>query len=140
MCIRDRSKLVNVSQTAIARFDEPKQSWANTDDCGEWTCTGLWNTLIYDLDGSLTGQNGTLIPENKKAISSICEDLQNSNGYFCKGTSYGILMFESLDSDRLKRLITPINITAQNSLYSNDLNTYMDHTCLLYTSPSPRDS
>lgn len=39
-----------------------------------------------------------------------------------------MLLFESLDSDTMDRTIQPVSITGDDSTFSNDLNSFMDHS------------
>ena len=45
----------------------------------------------------------------------------------CQNSKLGILLFESLDSDTEDRTIQPVNITSEETGYTNDLNAFMDH-------------
>ncbi len=74
--------------------------------------------------------NGTsdIISNNPGIILSnnTCKEQYNWNGYSCKGNNYGLLVFESQDSDKFTRIISPINITSEFG-FRNDINSFKDH-------------
>lgn len=39
-------KFTNVAHEAVVFIQDPKQSWANLEDCVEFTCTGMYNIVI----------------------------------------------------------------------------------------------
>eukprot|EP01017_Pseudomicrothorax_dubius_P004699 TRINITY_DN11002_c0_g1_i2.p1 TRINITY_DN11002_c0_g1~~TRINITY_DN11002_c0_g1_i2.p1 ORF type:complete len:400 (+),score=114.16 TRINITY_DN11002_c0_g1_i2:101-1300(+) len=45
----------------------------------------------------------------------------------CKGFDYGLAVFESLDVDKFKRILSPITLSTPNPGFTNKLNTFMDH-------------
>lgn len=51
-----------------------------------------------------------------------------SAGVCNQSTKLGVLLFESLDSDKEDRTIQPVNITNAATGFSNDLNSFMDHS------------
>eukprot|EP00361_Fabrea_salina_P003869 CAMPEP_0202427040 /NCGR_PEP_ID=MMETSP1345-20130828/1320_1 /ASSEMBLY_ACC=CAM_ASM_000843 /TAXON_ID=342563 /ORGANISM="Fabrea Fabrea salina" /LENGTH=3382 /DNA_ID=CAMNT_0049037631 /DNA_START=76 /DNA_END=10221 /DNA_ORIENTATION=+ len=136
-------KLFNVAEDSVVYMNEPDPAWANDEDCGNWVCTGLWNAIFKDKDGSILGNEfgGDIIPNNPTiAKQSKCVFKENANGYFCPKSSqtedeYIALIFESLDADRLDRTFSPVYVNSFGSSFkniggtnfNNDLNSYMDH-------------
>jgi hypothetical protein len=49
------------------------------------------------------------------------------NGYYCNQNTLSLLVFLSLDSDRMDRAYQPINITQNGTKIKNVLNAFMDH-------------
>lgn len=50
-----RTEFNNVDESAMFGFGSPKQGWANHSDCGDFTCTGLYNVLVEMEDTTYTG-------------------------------------------------------------------------------------
>mmetsp|Transcript_4311 Transcript_4311/g.10607 ORF Transcript_4311/g.10607 Transcript_4311/m.10607 type:complete len:3581 (-) Transcript_4311:97-10839(-) len=120
------------SDPQSALFHEPNPGWANGDDCGLYTCTGLNQALAIDVSGGLFGAAGaalTLLNGNVATIGSGCTAVASAKAWSCAGANYGLLVFESLDEDRLKRRLDPVTVTSLDTTYpyTNTLNTYMDH-------------
>jgi hypothetical protein len=40
----------NVDESAMFGFGKPRQEWAIPKECGEFTCTGLYNVLVEMKD------------------------------------------------------------------------------------------
>jgi hypothetical protein len=132
------------ADTGLAWISDPPQGWANPTDCGEFPCTAPDNLLIIDEDGGLIngGKNaGAIIPNNRGVASrDLCVWKAKMNVFVCNYPTggnqgrYGTLMFESLDGDTMERTLSPINVTAIDSVlnsdstkYFNKLNSFMDH-------------
>ena len=49
------------------------------------------------------------------------------NAYYCTNDYLGVLLFESLDSDKYMRMVSPIDLISYNTTSKNTLNTFMDH-------------
>ena len=48
---------------------DPPQGWANLDDCGTFTCTGLYNVLV-DMEGtSFSGSSSSTLPADFQVSS-----------------------------------------------------------------------
>lgn len=107
------------------------------DDCGNFPCTAPSNVL---LQFEKTTFNGTIKPVKTDsdfqivsnnvvnvANYSSCKQVQAWNAYYCNNYDLGVLLFESLDDDKFKRMITPITLKSYNITSSNVLNTFMDH-------------
>jgi hypothetical protein len=135
-------KVENVPEGSLFYIHNPKEAWANIEDCNEFPCTAPRNVIIRDTDGSLSNNATTtyLLPNNPGVVlKDSCTFVAQSNGYVCRKTllrdfDYGILMFESLDSDKMDRTFSPIYVTSEDFLlgpgdvkYYNRLNTFMDH-------------
>eukprot|EP01016_Furgasonia_blochmanni_P011620 TRINITY_DN1532_c0_g1_i2.p1 TRINITY_DN1532_c0_g1~~TRINITY_DN1532_c0_g1_i2.p1 ORF type:complete len:283 (+),score=79.28 TRINITY_DN1532_c0_g1_i2:75-851(+) len=122
--------VTNVTYDRLFNFDRPNPSWRTPDDCGDWDCTGLYNILVKNTDGSLANGSSTplsFVPTSPfKTWTDDCTFNSKWEGYSCSTLDYGLLEFESLDSDKRTRLPSPINITSSNG-FINSLNTFMDH-------------
>jgi len=59
-------KYVDVAQENIIFMDEPILSKINPSDCTDFDCDGLKKAIIYDNDGSVSGDgnSGTIIPDS----------------------------------------------------------------------------
>ena len=49
------------------------------------------------------------------------------NGFYCNNEDLAVITFESLDEDKYKRILSPIEIKSMNLTSRNILNTFMDH-------------
>lgn len=74
------SKFIDNDVDAFAYLWEPPQSWAIIKDCGEWPCTGPYNTLFSFMNTTFEGkipsynaENFTLIP-NTPDFSKYVDD------------------------------------------------------------------
>lgn len=115
----------------------PPSSWANIDDCGDFPCTAPLNILIhFDLNtyaGSIrpqyTERDFQLVANNPDGIRGFtnCRLVGEWNANLCTNDNLGILLFESNDDDRFKRMVTPIYVENAALNSSNKLNTFMDH-------------
>jgi len=45
----------NTAEEAMFNMRDPPQGWANLDDCGTFTCTGLYNVLLEFENSSYSG-------------------------------------------------------------------------------------
>ena len=41
-----RTEFKDVDESAMFSFGSPPEDWANHTDCGDFTCTGLYNVLV----------------------------------------------------------------------------------------------
>ena len=76
-------------------FDSPMQGWANLQDCGEFTCTGLYNVLIEMERTKYTGiprvfgwqPDFQVTSDNKESVSvqavQNCEQNETWNAWKC---------------------------------------------------------
>jgi len=94
----------------------PSPGWANPDDCGPFTCTGLYNTIAKMYRTTYTGeprafllpQTYQVIPDNKESVSSqvipsCVEKRSQWNGWLCQNDDLGIMLIDSKDADRMTR-------------------------------------
>lgn len=58
---------------------------------------------------------------------SQCVEKLTWNAYLCTNPNLGVLLFESLDADKMDRSVQPVIITNQATGYMNKLNSFMDH-------------
>lgn len=131
------TKFINTVKAALFHFPSPPQGWANPTDCGTFTCTGLYNAVAR-FDG--TQVSGTplavgipssfeVIANNIESVSSdtipTCSLNNDWNAYLCTNEKIGVLIFDSLDGDRMDRSAQPIYIRNDRG-YDNRLNAYMD--------------
>jgi hypothetical protein len=73
--------------------------------------------------------NFQLIPNNPSNAQNVssCQLVRPWNAYYCQNDFLGILLFESLDSDRRDRTVSPITVISDRYNSSTVLNTFMDH-------------
>jgi hypothetical protein len=131
------NKFVNVDQDAFIYLMDPPEVWAVIDDCGEFPCTGPRNVFLnfqgttYDYTKDTptnTASDFAILSNNPTAVAGLgCIYYSTWNSNYCSKTNYGMLLFESLDSDRYQRTVSPIVITDPSLTYSNTLNSFMDH-------------
>lgn len=70
--------LTNVGHDALTFIENPPQGWANIEDCVEFTCTGMYNIVMYfeNVRSSGTGlfprigQTFTIISNNIESTSA----------------------------------------------------------------------
>jgi len=144
----------NVHNDAVAFFFTPPQEWANPTDCGTYPCTGPHNILmnfrntIYGsglkpLGGKPDFQIIAASPENAEGFSNCTAVSAWNTGYICNNKDLAVLLFESLDEDKERRLFSPVYVQGVNITSRNTLNTMMDHcwdgfyTCLTRLSRFP---
>ena len=113
----DSSAPLQVSGLTFAAGDsriymrDPDPGWRTDDNCGSNTdCTGPHNTLLIDVDGSLSGAPSQVLPNNEPLLSADPRCVRRSgwNGYVCNGTSFRMLYYETLDPDFLSRRLWPV--------------------------------
>ncbi len=131
------SRLENVHQDAMAYLMSPPAEWANIDDCGEFPCTSPNNVLIQFEKSTFAGFiTPSRIDSDFQIISgndensggfTACIKVSTWNGYYCNNDNLAILLFESLDEDKLTRILSPIQVQSMNLTSRNVLNTFMDH-------------
>jgi len=88
-----------------------------------------------------------LLPNNPsvaETLSDSCMKKVNYGGYLCASyKKLGILMFESLDDDKMDRSMQPVYVTQNGQKEKNKLNSYMDkcwdgfYTCQIRLSRFP---
>ena len=123
--------LTNVDDSALVYLHDPNPGWANEADCGTYTCTGLNNGLLVDVDGSFAG-GASIVHDTAGIASGNCVREEDWNAYRC-ANAYKLLMFENNDADRFSRRVSPVMVTSDADdsagvlAYSNTLNTMMDH-------------
>lgn len=138
-------KFNNVVKEAVTQFYSPKDEWINWEDCGlEFTCTGLYNGVYKVTQAQyITGSIGLpktfdIVSNNKETISTaafkdaICTKQEKWNAYVCD-PKFGLLIFDSLDADRLDRNVAPVHIknpdlcNNDGECFDNRLNSLMDN-------------
>ena len=117
----------NVVQSNFVNFATPDPSWVNDTLCGNFECSGLSNVLIKDNTGLFGKAPGSYIPNVAGLDASGATTISSNTSW--TSTSYGVLAFDSLDSDNFTRLFSPITVTPYSgaSGYNNTLNSFMDH-------------
>ena len=73
-----RVEFRNTDKSAMFGFSSPPQGWANLDDCGIFTCTGLYNVLVDFKDTTYRGipmafgmkSNFQVTSNNKESVSA----------------------------------------------------------------------
>lgn len=121
------TKIINSDFNALARMVEPAPEflfWRG--GCGDFNCTGEKNWVLTDVDGSFLGEIGQIIPNNQgiQLEKSSCRAVNEWNGRFCKGISFGVLQFQNDGADQRRRIIAPVNITS--NLMKNTLNEWRE--------------
>lgn len=120
-------------------MEDPNPAWANSDDCNEWSCTGPNNVVLAFNNTQYEGYHASahLLKEFSVvgSVSTAVEAYQHcqlvpewSAGVCTNEAHLGMLLFESLDADSSDRTIQPVNITGDTTSFSNDLNSFMDHS------------
>jgi hypothetical protein len=115
----------------------PPNAWAVLDDCGQFPCTGPLNTLIKFERSTFAGKikplrtesNFQIIAANDENSGNFpsCKKVTDWNGYYCTNENFAMITWESLDEDKLTRIITPIEVIGMNLTTRNVINTFMDH-------------
>lgn len=127
----------NVQTDAIAYMMDPNPGWANIADCGNYPCTAPKNILINLKDNSFRGTKPSfakrefqIIADNDEFAPYIpeCKRYEAANAYICESDRLAVLLFESLDPDKVDRAMQPIYVSKQGTEMANNLNAFMDHT------------
>lgn len=103
---------------------DPAEKWANPEDCVEFPCTGPNNVVMrieratfrnsrrLDSNGRMLStlpQTFVMIADNKMSTSAqvipTCDFVDEWNGYVCTEENIGVLLFNSLDADRMDRSV-----------------------------------
>uniref|UniRef100_A0A8C4T925 PKHD1 like 1 n=1 Tax=Erpetoichthys calabaricus TaxID=27687 RepID=A0A8C4T925_ERPCA len=58
-------QVINSTENAVAFVHRPELSLVNPSKCVDMTCDAKRKTLLKDLDGSLLGQSGTVVPQSE---------------------------------------------------------------------------
>lgn len=122
---------------------DPPPGWINLTDCVDFDCTGPENMMLSFRDG-LT-QSGTtsiselpslpfdIISDNPgyNTAMTTCTRQLTWNANVCTGDDKVMLVFESLDADKMDRSVQPVYLTQPDTPNNNDLkvklNSFMDH-------------
>ena len=156
-----RPVMRDVVTDALTYYKAPSQGWVNWEDCGiEFTCTGLYNivarfeNVVYSGSRPAKLTDTFIVTSNNKESTSVhtfedskCELIEDWNAFLCTD-EFGLLIFDSLDEDRMDRSAQPIWVTgyeldnsanevakckdpeAENEedqlCFNNRLNAYMD--------------
>ena len=77
--------------------------------CGSFECTGKWNVLMSDVDGSFLGSPGVAISNNTwyGPNATNCVRVNAWNGYKCPLTT-SLFYFLSIAPDFNTRLYSPV--------------------------------
>ena len=117
-----QNKFIDTDESGMFLLFTPPQGWANLSDCGTFTCTGLYNSLLrmernsYSGVPSVFGLSKTfeVTANNKESTSTqvtpTCEKKDTWNAYICEMRELGVLLFESQDADRMDRSSQPLYI------------------------------
>ena len=120
------------------KLDSPNPGWANPNDCGTYTCTGLYNVLIemeqiyyvgtprvfgFPTSFQVTANN---LESVSAQVTKGCEPRFEWNAYLCTNRDLGVMLFESEDYDRMDRSAQPIYYWDHERGFDNRLNAYMD--------------
>jgi hypothetical protein len=98
---------------ALVYFQQPDNKVGWKTGCGELICTGKRNIILTDDDGKFLGQRGQIIPDYQGYQKlSNCVKVSGTNSLHCSSVQVGKLLFESLDVNRIARLIAPVNISS----------------------------
>ena len=88
-------------------FGAPDPSWANPTDCGDFTCTGLYNVLVEMESTTYSGipmpfgmpRDYQVTSNNAESVSAqvvpTCGFKPKWNSYMCQNNDLGVLLFES---------------------------------------------
>ncbi|CDW80878.1 ipt tig domain containing protein [Stylonychia lemnae] len=127
----------NIHQDAMAHLYTPPDMWTTLDGCGDYPCTGPSNALLLFEGATFSGtikpkdtyKTFQIIPNNKATVQgySNCVNYPAWNANHCTSDNLGVLLFESTDDDRYKRMISPIYIVCNQTNSKNTLNTFSDH-------------
>ena len=122
-------KFANVNDLNKVYMYDPSPGWINEEDCVNWNCTGPFNAIVFDKDGSIVGGTGGYVLANNPGIAKkdICTLYSNMNAYFCPSSEedyYMMLVMDSLDSDFATRTFSPVNITSYGDTFKSHMGDY----------------
>jgi hypothetical protein len=109
----------NVAMNSMFTLPDPVPGWANIADCGEFPCTGPKNilldfrdTIYQGANQPVTGSDFQVIHDNAEFAPYVspCTRWAPWNGYWCQKGKLGVLLFESLDADKMDRSVQPIYV------------------------------
>ena len=115
------STCTNCEVDGLANFlDEDLRFMGWLGGCGNMVCIGHRNWLVSDIDGKFIGSGSPvqLIPNNpdlfkgKETLNCSRNDI--INGFVCDGNPFTVLHFEAFGPDELKRLLSPVNLSASH--------------------------
>jgi hypothetical protein len=130
-----RLQLSNVDSSAVFHVPPSEGGKVTFDNCVDFVCTGLNNTLLVDQDGSLTGHSSgaTLLPLDPNLVINDARATAKTDmiSYVVPGGQYRQLYFESMDPDRYTRRVQPVAVAgtgpAGTTSSKSALNCYEDH-------------
>ena len=109
-------------------MNNPDPKWINPEDCVDWNCTGPLNALAFDVDGSIVGGAGGYVLPNNPGVAKadICQLNSVMNAYLCVADTsdrnkYMMMIFESLDKDKMTRTFAPINVTSYGKSFISEM-------------------
>jgi hypothetical protein len=125
----------NVASGADVYLWSPDPDKINDDDCVDGMCTGLFHTVVRDLDGTLLldGKGKSQVVPNYSPVwtnDARCNQLSVTNAYTCIETAYTQLHFDSLDNDKYSRRVHPVRVLgtlASGASSEAYLNSQQDH-------------
>jgi len=121
-----KSKSTEVDRDSIVFFNTTS---ITNSQCNGFECSGIYNALLQDLDGSLTNNPGVpteIIPNNIGVVSQSCDFNEAIDGYICSSDNFGILTFKSSSSSLRTQVASPAQISSS---------TNEDHSFLNLISP-----
>ena len=129
--------LIDVLESNFLFLASPVPESASITECGQFVCTGRLNVL-FQFTGPVTQVPAdsvplpsgafTIISNNPDVIDESCELHAKWNVYVCTETNWGLLQFESMDSDSLDRSVQPVFVTSDDYPdFKNKLNSFADH-------------
>ena len=70
-----------------------------------------------------------IVSDKESAVNAYnnCELKPDWSAAFCTNRNLGVLLFESLDADRLDRSVQPVILSNEETGYENRINSFMDH-------------
>jgi len=114
---------------------DPSPGWANPEDCVEFPCTGPINVVIRIERASYRdtkrrlgaivekekGRQLAALPRTFAIVASNdmstsaqvipdCSYQKSWDAYLCTDDNIGVLLFDSLDGDRMDRSVQPVYI------------------------------
>jgi len=48
-------EFIDIEEGALAYLEDPKSGWVDISNCGDFSCTGPWNTFLYLEDATFSG-------------------------------------------------------------------------------------
>lgn len=128
----------NSEVKAVIKVFDPPSDWASINICGDRVCTGSNNwfmkftdTVQDNLRFMKVNKNKNLpdfqiVPAATTEKFVRCSTRDSWNARICWNNDISILLFESYDSDKEDRNISPVTIKNDHE-YVNELNAFRNH-------------